>query len=513
VDLIDYVAMLRRRLLILVLCLGAGIVGGLYLGHHGHKQYAATAQCFVNIPKAGSVADQLAGSQLSSNLVETYASLATSRAVAQRVVTSLGLDRTADSLAGDLSADAQQSTYLINITATESTPTSAQSIANSAARSLAAIVTQLHVGNATDVSVQVVNGAPLPQTPIRPRPKLDLALGLILGLLAGLALAALLEALDRTVKFPRQAAALLETPLLAMIPKRRGKNSGGLTVDTNGPEGEPYRSLRTAVQFLAPDKPLRTIVVTSPMPDEGKTTTAVNLASALALSGERVILVDADLRRAGLAEVTGLERSVGLTSLVLGKASVDEALQSWRNDLKVLTSGTLPPNPSEILGSQFVNRLLLDLTNRADVVVIDAPPVLPVTDAVVLGAQVDGVIMVVRYGATLRHSAAEARRRIESVGANLVGYVFNALPSSESKSYYASYASAEKSLPLPTTVPSAALADSPRDIATTASSAAAPRKSARSTPPDDSPAPRARRETSTRAKLPAKAAPAGRSRR
>jgi capsular exopolysaccharide synthesis family protein len=373
---------------------------------------------------------------------------------------------------------------------------------------LAAIVTQLHVGNATDVSVQVVNGAPLPRTPISPRPKLDLALGIILGLLAGMALAALLEALDRTVKFPRQATALLDAPLLAMIPKRRGKN-GGLTVDTNGPEGEPYRSLRTAVQFLAPDKPLRTILITSPMPDEGKTTTAVNLATALALSGERVILVDADLRRAGLAEVVGLERSVGLTSLVLGKASVDEALQSWRNDLKVLTSGTLPPNPSEILGSQFLNRLLVDLTNRADVVVIDAPPVLPVTDAVVLGAQVDGVIMVVRYGATLRHSAAEARRRIESVGASLVGYVFNALRTSESKSYYASYASAEKAMPLPTTPPTS---DAPRS-AVAKTSATAARKATSAATDEEAPAPRVRRGTSTRTKLAAKAAPAGRSRR
>jgi capsular exopolysaccharide synthesis family protein len=260
----------------------------------------------------------------------------------------------------------------------------------------------------------------------------------MLGVLAGLLAAALIEALDRTVKSATQADELFAAPLLALVPRHRSPQLA-LATDDRGPFGEPYRSLRTSLRFLDPDRPLDTLLVTSPTPGDGKTTTAANLAIALALSGEHVVVVDADLRRATLADSLGLERAVGLTSLVLGTAPLNEVLQSWGPNLDVLASGPLPPNPSEILGSRLFHNVLRELSDIADMVIIDVPPVLPVADAVALAAHVDGVLLVARYGSTLRNAAQEARRRLDTVNANVLGYVLNAVPPRESRDYYADY--------------------------------------------------------------------------
>jgi receptor protein-tyrosine kinase len=267
-----------------------------------------------------------------------------------------------------------------------------------------------------------------------------LALALVLGLATGVVLMSLLEGLDRTIKSGEQGSAAFESALLALIPRRR--RASGLVVadDTASVDGEPYRALRTAVQFADPDTPLRTLLVTSASPGDGKTTTAANLALALAAAGDRVAVVDADLRRAALAEAFGLERAVGLSSLFLHTAELDDALQEWRPGVFVLASGwPLPPNPSEILGSQMMSQLLQDLAARFDTVLIDTPPVLPVTDAVALSTQVDGVLLVARHGRTQRGQAAEASRRLTAVGADVIGFVLNAVPARESAGYYAAY--------------------------------------------------------------------------
>jgi capsular exopolysaccharide synthesis family protein len=241
------------------------------------------------------------------------------------------------------------------------------------------------------------------------------------------------------VRTVSQADALIGAPLLGVIPKhkRRTVVVGG---KRDGSDGEPYRSLRTAIRFVDLDRPIRTMLVTSPTASDGKTSTAANLAIALALSGERVILVDADLRRAGLGRALGIESAVGLTSLVLGGVTIKDTLQNYQQNLMVLPSGPLPPNPSEILGSQLVNDLLHELASLSDIVVIDAPPVLPVADAAALSAQVDATLMVLRHSHTLRSGASAARRRLDAVGGRVVGYVLNAVPRRDTRDYYLDHA-------------------------------------------------------------------------
>jgi capsular exopolysaccharide synthesis family protein len=436
VDLLGAIAMLRRRFLAIVLCLLAGAAGGYDLGHHGQKHYESTAQVLVNVPAAGTASEQLAGVQLSSGLVATYAGLVKTQLLYDRVVETLR--KQGFGQPGAMSASLVAGTFLINITGNDTVPAVAQATANAAAKALSEEVAELQSGLPNPISVHLVSVGGPPGGPVSPNPRLDLIVGIILGAVAGLALALLLEALDRTVKSVSQADAAVAAPMLGIVPKRRGKTLAVGARD-EGVAGEPYRSLRASLRFLEPDRPLRSVLMTSPSEGEGKTTTAANLAIALALSGERTVAVDADLRRGGLSRAFGLDRSVGLTSVVMGKTSLEDALQEWAPNLKVLATGPLPPNPSEILGSQLTNELLRRLEHMADIVVIDTTPVLPVADALALGTQVDGVLLVLRHSRTPRNAAVAARRRLESIGARALGYVLNGAPDSATRGYYLDY--------------------------------------------------------------------------
>jgi capsular exopolysaccharide synthesis family protein len=440
-DLAGYLAVLRRRFPALLLCLLIGGAGGYYKGHHAQPVYQATSRSLVTQPPGISLESQLTAAQLSGQFLQTYAQVATSRSVAQKVVNVLHLPTSAAAVQGQLTSQLETGTYIIDVSAVASDAALAQSLANTAAAALADRVAELEAGKPSPVKAQLLDAAVLPGVPISPKPHSDQLLGLLLGLVVGLSLVAATEALDRTIKTSEQGEAAFGAPLLALIPRRKARSAAlVLSGSDNGPEGEPYRALRTAVQFTDPDVTMRTILVTSASPGDGKTTTTSNLALALAASGENVVVVDADLRRATLAGVFGLEQAVGLSSLVLRTVDLDDTLQQWAERVTVLPSGRpLPPNPSELLGSHFMSQLLEELAQRFDVVLVDTPPVLPVTDAVALATQVDGVLIVARHGQTQRGPAAEARRRLDAVGAHVIGYVLNAVPARESAGYYADY--------------------------------------------------------------------------
>jgi capsular exopolysaccharide synthesis family protein len=446
VDVAAYVKVLRRRYWVLLILVLTGAFGGYAVGHAKTPEYSATSRSFVEVPTNGTLAEQYAGSQLSISYVATYARIATSLSVAQRVVALLHLPLSAGEVQGQLSSSVESDTVLVDITATDPDPTRAAAIANAAGAALHAVSETLDT-NATPVTTQVIDTASVPGSPNGPGPSRDLSLGIIFGVVVGAALIALLEALDRTVKSTVQATNLSGAPAVGLLPRRRG-GLGAATQDaTHDVASEAYRALRTAVRFLNPDAPLRTVLVTSASPGDGKTTTAANLAIALARGGDRVIIVDADLRRSGLSTFFGIESAVGVTTVLRRQVRLKDALQTWAPNLRILPAGTLPINPAELLGSQAMARLLDQLAVEADVVVIDSPPVLPVTDAVVLGTSVDGVLLVVRHGKTLRRSVQEATRRITAVGAEVAGVVLNGLPVSEAREYYVDYVYQEVGVP------------------------------------------------------------------
>jgi len=196
-------------------------------------------------------------------------------------------------------------------------------------------------------------------------------------------------------------------------------------VDPTSPAAEAYRQLRTNIQFSSLDRPLRTLLVTSSGPDEGKSTTLANLAVTMANTGTKVLLVDCDLRRPSLHEIFCVGNEQGLTTMILGSTSDLPAAESGVPNLRVLPSGPLPPNPSELLASQRMAEVLELLKGQADVILFDSPPVVAVTDAAVLAQRVDGVLLVLRAGKTRREMAQRAKAVLEKVNANLLGVVLN----------------------------------------------------------------------------------------
>ena len=253
----------------------------------------------------------------------------------------------------------------------------------------------------------------------------------MLGLLLGVGVAVLREVLDTSVKSPADAVHYARAPVVGNLAFDPVYEKQPLLSDIAGhaPRAEAFRVLRTNLQFLDVDKQSKVITVTSSLPQEGKTATAVNLAIALAQAGNRTLLVDADLRRPKVAEALGVEGNVGMTTVLLGKVTLDEALQTHvRSGLKVLTSGAIPPNPAELLQSTTMTEFVDSLRGEYDVVLFDSPPLLPVTDAALLASQSDGAIMVIRHGKTTREQLAASVERLENVGARALGVVLNMVP-------------------------------------------------------------------------------------
>lgn len=210
--------------------------------------------------------------------------------------------------------------------------------------------------------------------------------------------------------------------------------------DPRSPLSEAYRTLRTNLEFFSLDEPIRTLVVTSPGAEEGKSTVLANLAVTLAQGGKQVILLDCDLRRPALHTLFGLDNAAGLTTMMLDEAAQSEPpLRATAVDgLRVLPSGPLPPNPAELLGSRRIKEIIAALLAQADVLLFDAPPVLAVTDALVLAVQTDGVLLVVKAGGTRREHVQRAKERLERVNARIVGAVLNNAPPDQAlQGYYA----------------------------------------------------------------------------
>jgi capsular exopolysaccharide synthesis family protein len=261
------------------------------------------------------------------------------------------------------------------------------------------------------------------------------------------------NALDTSVKSPEQLREAAGAPNLGTIAHDPNVPKRPLTVheDPQSPRSEAFRQLRTNLQFVDVDNPRKVIVVTSSLPAEGKTTTIVNLAIALASAGTRVVVVEADLRRPKVADLLGIERSVGLTSVLSGRVRVDQAVQLWAGGrFDVLASGPLPPNPSELLASQHMKAVLAELRERYDVVLIDTPPLLPVTDAAAVAPATDGAILVCRFKETTHDQVASAVEALHAVSAPLLGTVFTMVPSSGPRAYAqynAYYRSSEPIMP------------------------------------------------------------------
>ena len=297
------------------------------------------------------------------------------------------------------------------------------------------------VSNSRANNVQLMDAAEVPGGPYTPNHGRDWLMALVLGLALGLAFAYTVEYLDDTVKVPDDVTRRLKLPLLGLVPAVSGGKVPVLTNPVPHDFGESFRSLRTSLVFTSGGEGRRMIAVTSTQPLEGKTTTACNLAVALALGGSRVMLIDADMRRPGLHRTMGLQNEVGLSHVLTGQARVREAVQRTSEpNLYVMTAGRTPPNPSELLSSARMQNLIANLeAGPFDWVIIDTPPVLAVTDAVIIAPYVSGLVFVVGAEMTRRAHAERAIETIQSGKPNIIGAVLNRVDLNRNKYYYSRY--------------------------------------------------------------------------
>jgi len=284
----------------------------------------------------------------------------------------------------------------------------------------------------------------VPKDPVKPQKTLNTLLAAVVGAMLAVGVAFLMEYLDDTIKTPddvRQTLGIAPLGAIARIRSQNGESSLVAAHQPRSPISEAYRVLRTNLQFSSLDKPLKTLLVTSASPTEGKSTTAANLGVVMAQAGLSVIVVDSDLRRPTLHKLFGVNNSRGLTTSLLQEGgTLDGHLQETGiENLRVLTSGPLPPNPSELLGSQRMRQLIAQLKEKADAVVFDSPPALAVTDAAVLGNEVDGVLLVLDSGQTRREVARRAWETLTSVGATVLGAAVNKLSERSASGYYYYY--------------------------------------------------------------------------
>jgi len=305
-------------------------------------------------------------------------------------------------------------------------------------------------------NVKVVDVARVPMAPSEPNLPRNLAFALLLGVTSGIGLAFLLENLDNTVRTPEQAQIIAALPALGMIPlgsKRPSSedNSRKLSVAASkeavelvtqsrpqSQMAESYRALRTSLLLSSLGAPPKVIMVTSAMPQEGKTTTSINTAIVLAQKGVRVLLVDADLRRPGVHKALGMGSRSGLSNVLTGSADVQQAItrSPLIPSLYVLPAGTPPPNPAELLASANMRDLIETLSSQYDHIVIDTPPTLSVTDAVVLSTRADAVVLVIRSGRTTKQALRRARELLVRVNARVTGVLLNAVDLSSPDYYY-----------------------------------------------------------------------------
>jgi capsular exopolysaccharide synthesis family protein len=432
-ELRDYLRILRKRWVVIVLLALLGLGAGAAASLLSEPTYRASSLVYVAVRYSGEVSELAEGGNFAQTQVKSYAQTVSQPIVLDPVLEELGLDETAMELAETVSANAPLDTSNIEISVERNSPEEAAAVANAVTASFQQVVAEITqpAQGPSPISVSVLRPATVPEEPASPNTRLNLALGLLVGLVLGVGLAVLREVLDTRIRSLRDVEAITDAPIIGGIAFDPDAERRPLIVqsDPRSARAESFRTLRTNLQFLDVERGPRTFVVTSSLPSEGKSTSAANLSIALADTGAKVLLVDADLRRPKIAEYMGLEGAVGLSDTLIGRVALADAVQPWgRGTLCVLPAGTTPPNPNELVGSQAMDSLLMSLEGMFDTVIIDAPPLLPVTDAAVLAKRTRGALLVVAAGQTHKGELTAAVGALNTVGAHVAGIVMTMLP-------------------------------------------------------------------------------------
>ena len=396
-------------------------------------QYTTETQLFVSTTDSGSTTEVFQGSQFSEQRVTSYARLITGDELAERVVERLDLRESADQLAKKVTASALADTVLIDVTVTDPSPEEAARIAEALGDEFIGFVGELEAADDSGqsrVRVTVTEQPAIPSAPSSPTTLLNVLVGAVVGLVLTAAATVIRARLDRSVRTAEDAAAAAGAPVIGLIVRDDDLRTRH-TIDRNSQSrtAENFRQLRTNLQFLNVDEPPKVIMVSSAVPSEGKSTIVVNLALTLAETGRDVVVIEADLRRPRVTRYLGMVGGAGLTNVLAGSADVADVLQQYGEaGPRVIGAGPTPPNPSELLASSQMFKLIDDLRARYDFVLIDAPPLLPVADSSGLAVMVDGVVLSTRYGSTRGDQLEQTRATLDRVGARTLGVILNFVP-------------------------------------------------------------------------------------
>lgn len=461
----DYLRILRARWVLIVALTCLGTVVGLiyYLGQS--TEYTSRSTLYVAAQADSSTTAAYQGNLLSQQRVKSYLEIIESTRVSSQVVSQLQLRDSPGAVATRTSATSATDSSVIEVSYTDLDPLRSADVNNAISLVFTAVVNELerpiNPQAVPPLAIRVIEPAVAPSAPSSPGLVETVALGLLVGLLVGAGLAIARNALDSSVHSVEELKRMTSLPNLAVVSVAEDDVRTPGASDQRGTStyAEAFKQLRNNLQFIDVDNPPRIVVVTSSFPEEGKTSTTANLALAMAAAGQRVIVVEADLRKPGLSSLFGIERSVGLTSVLAGKLKLQDAIQPWQaGRLYVLSSGVLPPNPSEILGSQNMKSLLQELRRSFDSIIVDTPPLLAVNDAAALAPSTDGTVIVCRFRSTKRAQLQTAIESLTSVHARVLGTILSRVPAKGVHSYmnYREYYSESPELrKAPAEIPSA----------------------------------------------------------
>lgn len=425
------IATLRRQWLLILACAVLGAVGTFAYSFTLTPMYRSATSLYFTLNFGNSASDLAQGSTYTSNQMISFGMLATSPVVLDQVVEDLGLDLTSQDLASLVSVSTPRNSVVMEISVESSDPARAAAIANSVARHTKAIVEeyapQQESGHST-VTVRTIQFAVPPNTQFAPNKRLNAAMGLLIGLFAGGLLAFARTALDSRVRNESALEIASGATFLGSL-RRREQSVGKEAVVLQEPTSqaaEDYRKVRTNLRFATLSKHPLALVVSSAVPGEGKSTVSINLATALAESGQSVLLMDADLRRPQIANYAHMDGALGLTDVLVEETSLADAVAPLGSSgVDILPAGSLAPNPGELLSSPQMASIIQEGLTRYDVVILDSAPVLAVPDALALTQMCDGMMVVSRAGKTLKKDVQRALTSIRGAGGVVFGTVLN----------------------------------------------------------------------------------------
>ena len=439
--LLDAVRIARRFWLTIVVCILLAVGVAAAYAASQPRTYTAGAQAFVSVGNATQVAEASLGSNLAGAKAVAYAPLTQSGEVADRVITKLGLTESSAAVTSSITYSVDASSPAIQVFATSTSPQRAKDIANAVVGATAEVASFIESGGTSAdsgiIKLVPVTNAVLPTSPTSPNVRRIMLIGLGAGVALAYLVVMLRLRLDTRIRRSEDITAMTDHGLIGTIPTSRDLRSRLHSEDLlRGAVGESLRHLRTNLMFADPDTSPHSVVVTSPQPGEGKSTVSSLLARALALRGGKVVLVDGDLRRPMIATLFDIDTGVGLTQVLSGAVPLDEALVPTDTPgLFVLPAGRIPHNPSEVVGSERMRDLIAELS-RDYLVIIDAPPALPVTDAMIMAQRVDGIIVITYMAKSRKEHLKKVLQLADNVNVRVFGIVLNGIPQGRSAKVY-----------------------------------------------------------------------------